>query len=296
MKDFNLLEFVRTLNRIKVNNPEEIMIHHYTTADALLGILNSESLRFSDRGYLNDASEGLLPLKILEEVLDQIDIYQSLKEQLRLYIREQKESILHGSRRAYVLSFSVDSDSLCLWNYYTKGNQIQGYNLGFQAEILTQAFHGERPGITSACTPIQRRVEYDKKKQTDTVVSVIKALLEVSREKETPLTAEYIIDKIIWLGYFFKSECFNIENEYRMVIIWDNRFPSEEYSLSKEEYRCLNGFFIPYRQVGFNNNQCLKSVTISPTIDFELARSSLKRALSKYPDVEIKKSDVPVRY
>lgn len=296
MKSFDPFEFVRVYNRIQVDKPENIMVYHYTTTDALLSILKSESLWFSDRGYLNDASEGLLPLTILEEVLDLIDIYQSLKEQLRVCIQEQKEKLLNGSNRAYVLSFSVDPDSLCLWNYYTKGNQIQGYNIGFQAELLTQAFHGEKPGVSNACTPIQRRVEYDRDKQVDTVISVIKSLLEVSQEHETQITAEYIIDKITYLGYFFKPKCFSIENEYRMVVIWNNRFPSEEYSLKQEEYRCWNGLFIPYRQIHFLNNQCLKTVTVSPTVDFELARSSLKRALVKYPDVEIIKSDVPVRY
>jgi hypothetical protein len=81
-----------------------------------------------------------------------------------------------------------------------------------------------------------------------------------------------------------------------MVIIWDTKFPSEEYFLKEESYRCWNGFFVPYRQIPFANNECIKSITVSPTIDFELARSSLKRAISKYSNVEIKQSEIPVRY
>ena len=288
MRSVDPFEFVRVYNRIQVDKPENIMVYHYTTTEALLSILKYESLWFSDRGYLNDTSEGLLPLTILEEVLDQIDVYQGLKDQLRVCIQEQKEKRIHGSKRAYILSFSVDSDSLCLWNYYTKGNQIQGYNIGFQAGLLTRAFHGDRPGKSSAFTPIQRRVEYDKDRQVDAVVSVIKSLLEVTRENETQFTAEYIVDKITSLGYFFKPKCFSIENEYRMVIIWDNRFPSKEYLLKEEDYRCWNGLFIPYREVHFLSNECLKSVTVSPTVDFELARSSLKERFQSIPMLRLK--------
>jgi hypothetical protein len=213
MKNFDPFEFVRVYNRIQVDNPENIMIYHYTSSDALLSILKSESFWFSDRGYLNDTSEGMLVLDILDEVLDQIKIYPSMKVQLRNCIKERRSKLLNGSNRAYVLSFSVDPDSLCLWNYYTKGNQIQGYNIGFRADQLTNAFQRKNCGSSTVCTPIQRRVEYEKQKQTDIVINVIESLLDVSREKETQFTAEFIIDKITYLGYFFKPKCFSIENE-----------------------------------------------------------------------------------
>jgi hypothetical protein len=295
MESFDAFAFIREYNRIQVDQPENCMIYHYTSADALLNILNTRTLWFSDRSYLNDRSEGLLPLELLEETITQLDIYEDMKAQLLKEIPRQKEKLIHGTKRAYILSFSIDPDNLCLWNYYTKGDQIQGYNIGFQADILTDAFHGIKPGKSNAYIPLQGRVIYNKNKQKEQVISTINSLLNVAHEQETDFTACFIIDKIIFLGYFFKTECFNIENEYRMVIIWDRAFQSEDYLLKEENYRIHNGFFIPYRQVPFSNN-CIKAITVSPTIEYDLAHSSLKRALSNYPEVEIKRSSIPVRY
>ena len=296
IENSDLFNFIRVYNQIEIDRPEKQMIYHYTSADALLSILASETLWFSDSSYLNDASEGILPLNILEDILDLVDINTIMLERLKVCIKERKEKILCDTNRAYILSFSIDPDSLCLWNYYTKGNQSQGYNIGFQADLLTKAFHGTKPGTSSAYIPIQGRVEYEQQKQKDLVHRVIKSLIDVSCDHDPIFTSEFILDKITSLGYFFKSECFGIEKEYRMVLVWNNHFHSEEYLLREESFRSMNGYFIPYRQVPFENSNCIKTITVSPTIDFELARTSLTRALRKYSGVEVKQSNIPVRY
>ncbi len=65
------------------------------------------------------------------------------KEQfLTLCDKIKREKARYNILEAYQCSFSTTSDNLCLWNYYTHGDSVQGYNLdlilSFYIKVSTQ--------------------------------------------------------------------------------------------------------------------------------------------------------------
>ncbi len=52
-------EFCKFYNNLKIDVDTEVdAVYHYTSANALLSIIQKRELRFTDRFYLNDKSEG----------------------------------------------------------------------------------------------------------------------------------------------------------------------------------------------------------------------------------------------
>ena len=68
---------------------------------------------------------------------------------------------------AYLCCFSLDSDSLPMWNYYVKGNVYQGYNL----EISNRFIHDIR-----ASEPLVERykVIYDDKEKQQKIQKIFR--------------------------------------------------------------------------------------------------------------------------
>ena len=57
-------EFRKFYNNLKIDvNSEFAGVYHYTSANALLSIIQKRELRFTDRFYLNDKSEGTYVLE-----------------------------------------------------------------------------------------------------------------------------------------------------------------------------------------------------------------------------------------
>lgn len=100
------------------------VVFHYTSPDAFLSIMNDGKLRFTDRNYLNDTSEGKyifdLCLENSKTICEGYEAYEQGFVEACMEMKSRFEEI----RLVYQCSFSTDPDSLCLWNYYTHGNSI----------------------------------------------------------------------------------------------------------------------------------------------------------------------------
>lgn len=47
------------------------------------------------------------------------------------YNKDEKIKITRPECDRYLCSFSKNKDSLAMWNYYSKGNKYEGFNIGF---------------------------------------------------------------------------------------------------------------------------------------------------------------------
>lgn len=138
----------------RVNNR---VVFHYTSPEALMSILQSTHLRFTDCQFLNDKSEYThihIPLKqAFEEIKDSLhDDYMSglIQEyldhgyQYSELIQEKPDVGFKGLRmyemRYYVFCTSLDNDLLNMWNYYVKGGNYQGYNIGISVKDIINSF------------------------------------------------------------------------------------------------------------------------------------------------------------
>ncbi|MGN0014841.1 MAG: hypothetical protein ACI37T_05430, partial [Candidatus Gastranaerophilaceae bacterium] len=97
---------------------------------------------------------------------------------------------------------------------------------------------------------------------------------------------------------FFKYPKFEIEKEYRIVCAIHDANKEKDIEIPYPlETRIKNNIIIPYFKMPFKKEN-IKSVTISPTNKDNIVKQSLKQFLeiNKYENVEIKHSDIPLRY
>ena len=189
-----------------------------------------------------------------------------------------------------------------VWNYYTKNNNIQGYNIGLNVCDLEKSLEyvvKTNDAATSKKVDIfHGRVIYDKSRQIEEIKKVINYFAKYFQEHNEcrrPLLY-FVLLKIIVLGRFFKRKEFEAENEYRITKIERIECFTLEKKRKTVEFRIKDGYFIPYIPLKFDLN-AIKTFIISPTINRKLATKGLQAMLyNARLCPQIKYSEIPVRY
>ena len=289
-------------------------IYHYTSPSGLLGIMNGDGpacLRFTSADYLNDKEEGKYILRVLEkakrdyangepnaEVMRALDTITKVGDETlyRPIERHEGASEVHLSRgKVYICSFSKDGDSLPMWNYYVKGNSYRGYNLGFDSGELLDEIQRDldtRYNLARSVKIKLQEVIYDEEIQLNMIRKEIKLLDKyTSSEKEFKFACLMFMQSLARMKYIFKNPCFKHESEVRAFINWPD--DNEEYLHFREGN---GGVLVPYLEFMFGER--LRSVTLSPLVNEELAEYSVKTLLKNngFSGIEIMKSTCPVRY
>lgn len=280
-------------------------IYHYTSPYGINGIIENCTLRFTDRNYLNDYSEGIYVLDLcidyVEEISENEDCFQ------KCFIKkcqERKNNLHPDGFYVYQCSFSKDRDNLGLWNYYTKGDSILGYNLCFDAE---ESIISPQVRCIEAGTPpiFKGEIVYTKKKQINILKKVYKEFWDLYARFQpnnySRIIVSKLVDIVMLLGIFFKKECFQLEKEFRIAMDLHRKESKDIFSAiyDKQNFFVKNGILIPYVDIKFKQDS-LKGICVSPTVDFDTAKRSLMRALAKnftrLNENSIQKSSIPVRY
>lgn len=306
-----LVKFAKFLNNYEVITDCEDMdyFYHYTSLSTAKIILDGGKLRFTDRLWLNDMSEGYyiidLTIRKINEILPE---NCSFKKFLLKNLNDRKNNIVRNNFYTYQCSFSIADDSLCLWNYYTAGNRddaespIEGANLKFDIKNIDKFIH---PDTKHDIAFFYGKVCYDEVTQ----ISIIKKI--VSDFKNNPLyneidadfIAAYCVDKLLLQGVFFKKPCFAIENEFRIATTLYVEFGEkieDAHFVSINNPRCKfkrYNYEIPYVDLEFNKYS-LSGICLSPTLTWDIVKKKLDEPLKKYPisDNNIIVSKILVRY
>lgn len=310
-----MLEYIRNLcdlsNGIELSKiipNSDIPIFHYTSPAGFRGIIENHTLRFTDRYFLNDYSEGIYVMDLcIENIPSLVPDHEAFSQELLKKCKERKEKPQTDNFYVYQCSFSTDKDSLCLWNYYTKGDNIQGYNLCFNSKELCAKLKLKSDMEDGRLPPIYSgKVVYDKKEQLDIVKDIVNRFFKLSADDNNhqhyQFTIGLLIDKLMMAGVFFKKNCFAIEKEYRLAFNLHRDSSLGKFTAIKEEqkYYEKNGILIPYVDIEFEPN-ALVQIGISPTLDLSTTTNSIYRATIKdFPQIEknktVKESCIPVRY
>lgn len=288
-------------------------IYHYTSPEGLLGILKTgtPSLWFTKYDVLNDASEGKHIIDIYNLVCNKLysqhaissAFYETIKDVVPNTIEtfsfpDKKEldltNIYSSETDVYVCCFSKNRDSLPMWNYYTKSNKYEGYNVGFSFFDINNSI---KNALSEDYTISFRNVIYDDSKKEE-IVS--KELLEIYRylgdqASETHL-AKLMIGRLLRdLQFIFKPAYFSHEEEVRAII----SLPREQHNpiAFTRKYRTNNGYIIPYIEVNFSS-EIAKSITIAPLLNDEAAKETVKLLFQdrNYSITDIENSRIPIRY
>lgn len=275
-----------------IQNINPPIIYHYTSAAGLLGILTDSKLWFTRWDSLNDTSENLIVHDCINEALDKY----TQEPQFVKYIREinnnqrkfKKEGYIDSD--LYLASFSANSDSLAMWNCYSKNSRSDGYSIGF-----------DNPNLFSNYPVILSKVIYDKAEQMKVVHNVLDRLLRIYdsyiKNQDTSTDTyravgeafDFVFEDI---GIFFKHSAFEVEKEVRVSI---RKSDVDEKSIV-HKIREKEALLIPYLEMPFDK-ALVKSVTISPTLADRPVRPGLLALKSKLGmGFNILKSEIPYRH
>lgn len=278
--------------------------YHYTSPSGFFPIIQNNSLRFTDRFYLNDKSEGIY---VLQLCIDNINYFERIDDKFRKDLEKTLRERLNVPQRdrffVYQCSLSLDKDSLCMWNYYSKNDGIKGYNVGLsvveaEKKIKPQLLDNDRkPQLCYG------EVIYDEKEQLKLIELLVMKFYEYSKRYEhnySAFTCAYLVDKIMFLGIFFKAKFFEIEKEFRLAFdLYLN--DDGKYAVIKNEQKFYekNGIYIPCIDINFDT-EMLTRIGVSPTLNFKAAKESILRLVGdKYPQINgdsIFESKIPIRY
>ena len=87
-------------------------IYHYTSPEGLKGIFDTSSLFASDMYFLNDSSEGMYVISLIEENIDRLcksenELKRYVEKELRLIKSGKWQEQIHN----YIISFSQNAVS-----------------------------------------------------------------------------------------------------------------------------------------------------------------------------------------
>ncbi len=204
-------------------------LHHYTNAAGLQGILKSKSLWASDWNFLNDRSELVYSHNLIRDYL----LSQS---------GPVAAALLHGSppldekAQIYFTSFCAQSDLLSQWRGYSRLQD--GYSMAFRFSSLR-----------ATKNVILTQVLYEPRHQEETLGNLVGAIADVfSRidlpEDQTMQLIKLAVDLVWALPFRLKDRSFEGEREWRLVAGLGSGYT--------EEFRIVDGHFVPYVQIPFS--------------------------------------------
>lgn len=302
-----------TINNRQLENyicVDDCLIYHYTSPLGLNGILSNNTLRFTDRNYLNDYSEGRYVLELCLKSRFELMLPKEHRKYFKEYCQKLFDNPSKKKRYIYQCSFSIQDDNLSLWNYYTKSDGIKGYNIGFNSQVLsdnlvTRAMT-ERRGIKV----FHGKVTYSVQQQKAIIKKIandFNGIIEANKNDIDfcKLAIELLVEKILFVGAFFKDPHFKHENEYRLLLhltpYWDTNEKCIKFMVLQKGANTYekNGLLIPYIDIEFPKDN-LRSLSVSPTLSFDETESNLVNALKLHGyninTIQISKSNIPVRY
>ena len=287
-------------------------IYHYTSPEGLNGIISNHTLRFTDRNYLNDYSEGRYVMELCKNSRVSSLLPTEHKQYFKDLCCQMLDNPLKKKVPTFQCSFSLNGDVLPLWNYYSKSEGIKGYNLGFDSSSLLYniktSSYNEDIEPKNSLAIFGGEVVYSLGKQKAIIKNIVSDFAKMAYSNIEDfafcrMVIELLIDKLLFIGSFFKPNHFKYEEEYRILIL---PLLTIENGVNKycvidktPESTVKNGLIIPHIDLEFNKASLLR-IGISPTLDFEETKYNLKNALKMYSynfeSVNIVKSNIPVRF
>lgn len=254
--------------------PGDRVAYHYTNTASLISILRNKEFWLSNVKFMNDTSELKYSVELLRSVaFSKTYPDTALASAVRDHIdKHMIPKLNERTIRQFVLSFSLDSDSLHLWNYYGKND---GYALAINIEELMAAVVDHevclREGDAYTFTKysfMHDRVLYSPDLQAqftseamDTLSTLIQVGSPLRLDSELRIYGKALTEFTFILYaalYNMKSRLHEVENEYRITII-----PDTDYA--NVAFRDRHGLVVPYVQMG-KVSAPIKRIVIGPKI------------------------------
>lgn len=291
------------------------MVYHYTSAEGLHGILSSGTLYFTDSLFLNDPSERKNFYTILKQLLDQWNHEAAAALKKRYFSQESSvfESLTDANPadekmcRYFVLSCSMEKDSLPMWNYYTHRVRAAGYNIHLDTAALLHQMqmHPVVQMISEGESVLCHKIIYEEEQKQAELGKLLfrfREKWELCCKEEEREHLMMLLDKSFErLSLFYKDGAFAHEKELRIVLAASNgklhKLPVEDGS-GPYRFRSVRGVQVPCLALDvLEKGTVIRGVTTGPVLDKELAVNGVEYMLYYYGFPQTcKVSSVPLRY
>lgn len=301
-----------------------ISVYHYTSPEGLMGILKNREIFFTDAQYLNDYRERMSINDELKRFWEENrgeydkDFYQlfkgiyidSYEDNKFPYIDENTSEELY---RFFIMSASMNNDSLSMWKYYAKDDTYNGYNIDLFIPALDDEWIDRETGVAVEVGV----VIYDSNQKQSKIHTIMEKLYdEWCKYKVSDLMNQKMIKEYTsWISYaslFFKNSCFSTEEEMRFVAAVPKAKLNEiNYELENGtrkpmyDFRVSNGVIIPFIRMplfGWNNseNWISNRIGVGPCMNFDLKKEGILQLIEsldyKFHKIDVVKSEIPLRY
>jgi hypothetical protein len=256
-------------------------LYHYTTANGLLGILDTSYLMASNVLYMNDLSELKYPIRqikcALSKALRSKNKPDSSFELLNLINT-------HG---IYAGCFCKEGDDLSQWRTYSQNGT--GYSIGFDLRKLKRSYEIMPPPNGH---PYLTEIIYDGNDQKTKLDMLARAITL----NESNVNCTFFNSMVS-----FKNPAFKLEAEWRAFKIVE-----QDSTSPPVKFREMRGTVIPYIEMSLpaldpsrSNLLPIVEIVQGPLADPELGEKALRLMLNSYgysSDLIIRKSVVPLRF
>lgn len=283
-------------------------IYHYTSMSGLKGIVENESLWFTDIKYMNDMEEVKAGIDHAHEIVER------MPEDFKAKGKDALNHILDGEGRTFIACFSLDNDSLGLWNYYTKDINNSGINLSFDFKKLVKTIlikNEVLDGCILSCGIVDYSTQFKNSYVERSVKNLEAFFLNFFRKNipyvDVPVLIYDGIKKCFCyqplkeIFFYVKRCCFRHENEFRIVITVPKNKSEKIIKSGIYKFREGNGVLIPYLDIKFDLTS-INGITIAPTLKSDLIDRSLKDFF-EYKGIDsnqltegVKRSVIPIRF
>ena len=280
------------------------LLYHYTTAEGLLGMLQSRQLWATNVRFMNDTSEMAHGIELVRETFTTIEPEVVRRSSIRKLAFESARTAIDAMvtdaekfTKHFAVSFCSDGNLLSQWRGY--GQLGGGFAVGFAsqdvgryaAEILS-SYQGNPKDLAV----FLRKVEYKEDEQRDLVRGWIRFLVDTLaavKDHRAMLDAELwttgpagVVARMIYECLVcFKHHGFAEEGEYRLI--QQGRIGSED--VCKVAFRARSGRLVSYAPLTFeaqadarSNNLPIKSITYGPTLDSQAAERAVRWLLENH--------------
>jgi len=314
MKNISELDKLQILMRMDAKYlPDEYVdcIFHYTSPLGFQSILfqdpNNVTLWASRYDCLNDVSEGTIAEEILKEVCDELlenkkiddylhDLFSTVtlpRTALLHYNKGESIKITRPEFDRYVCSFSKNKDSLSMWNYYSKGNRYEGFNIGFYATNLKESLENFLGSVEAV--PHVFPVIYKKSEQKQLIEKMLLKLKDLYKKEQEPQIRYIISNRLLDWSLIFKKECFEHEEEVRIIV-----FIAKHETKIPVNYRINSGYLVPYIELKIDKDS-VSDIVFGPLQMDKKQKSHQVKIMeelisSKSYSAIVDYSEIPVRY
>ena len=249
-------------------------IYHYTSPKSFQSIMFSNehevTLWASRFDCLNDTSEGTVAEEMLLETskdllsrkeisIDLYELFTSVKPAKTILLHHDVNGDLKTTRvecDRYICSFSKNNDSLAMWNYYSKGNKYEGFNIGFYSKAIKDSLEWSLASIEAVAHIYP--VVYDRNEQKRLIEGLLLKLREFYSEENIPRIRAIISTRLLDWALVFKKDYFQHEEEVRIIVDLAKR----EQQIPVQ-HRITAGYIIPYIQLKLDQDD-VSLITFGP--------------------------------